>query len=79
MSVIVQTKLFKTNQSQAVRLPKQIAFPDNIKEVEIIIVGNSRIISPKNTLWDDWFDNSCITPDFMNTRDQPEDQQRDNF
>jgi len=44
---IVETKIFKTNRSQAVRLPKLVAFPERVKLVEIIAVGNKRIIVPK--------------------------------
>lgn len=40
----IQTKCFKSNRSQAVRLPKDIAFPESVKDVEIIAVGNKRII-----------------------------------
>ena len=50
-----KTKLFKSNQTQAVRLPKDVAFPDDVKEVEIIKVGNSRVISPVGHRWDAFF------------------------
>jgi len=73
----VTTKIFKSNKSQAVRLPKAVEFPEAIKEVRIIAIGNKRIIIPATESWDDWFDNSQITDDFMSEREQPQDQIRD--
>ena len=67
---MVQTKLFKSNQSQAVRLPKAVAFSEDITEVEIVIVGNSRIITPANQSWDSWFDGPSVTDEFMTDREQ---------
>lgn len=75
----VKTKLFKSNQSQAVRLPKEVAFSESIKDVEIIAIGNRRIISPSGQSWDEWFDGPGVSSDFMETREQPEDQVRDTF
>jgi antitoxin VapB len=76
---MVQTKVFKSNQSQAVRLPKAVAFSDDIKDVEIIVVGNSRIVTPINQSWDSWFDGASVSSDFMINREQPTDQQRESF
>jgi antitoxin VapB len=73
----VQTKLFKSNKSQAVRLPKSIAFPESVENVEIISVGNKRIITPAGQSWDDWFDLPGVSNDFMTERLQPEDQLRE--
>ena len=73
----VQTKLFKSNRSQAVRLPKQIAFPESVKDVEITAIGNKRIIAPAGQSWDDWFDAPGVSSDFMTERNQPEDQIRE--
>lgn len=75
----VKTKLFKSNKSQAVRLPKEVAFSESIKDVEIIAIGNRRIISPPGQSWDGWFDGPGVSSDFMETRNQPEDQVRDTF
>ena len=73
----VQTKIFKSNRSQAVRLPKEVAFPESVKNVEIMVVGNKRIIVPAGQSWDDWFDAPSVSNDFMNERMQPDDQIRD--
>ena len=73
----VQTKLFKSNRSQAVRLPKKIAFPESVKDVEITAIGSKRIIAPAGQSWDDWFDSPGVSSDFMTERMQPEDQIRE--
>jgi len=75
----VRTRIFKNNQSQAVRLPKAIAFPESIKEVEITVIGNKRVISPAGESWDDWFDSPGVSSDFMEDRQQPEDQVRESL
>ena len=72
----VQTTLFKSNKSQAVRLPKGVAMPGSVTKVEIIAVGNARVIVPAGESWDLWFDAKGVSPDFMETRDQPQDQER---
>ena len=75
--VCVRTRVFKSNRSQAVRLPKAIAFPESIKDVEITAIGNKRIIAPVGQSWDDWFDAPGVSSDFMTDREQPEDQVRE--
>ena len=73
----VQTKIFKSNRSQAVRLPKNVAFPESVKEVDITAIGNKRIIAPVDQSWDEWFDAPGVSSDFMTERSQPDDQVRD--
>lgn len=76
---MIQTKVFKSNQSQAVRLPKAVSFPENVKDVEIVVVGNSRIVTPINQSWDSWFDDSSVSEDFMTDREQPMSQERESL
>jgi antitoxin VapB len=65
------TTIFKSNQTQAVRLPKDVAFPDGVHEVEIIKVGNSRIVSPVGRRWDSFFARPTRpSDDFAIDRDQ---------
>ena len=73
---IVQTTLFKSNKTQAVRLPKGVAMPDSVKRVDIVAVGNARVIVPAGESWDLWFAAPGVSSDFMETRDQPPDQER---
>ena len=73
-----KTVLFKSNQTQAVRLPKDVAFPDDVREVEIIKVGNSRIISPVGQRWDCYFARgSKISDDFLVDREQGTFEERE--
>jgi antitoxin VapB len=72
------TVLFKSNQTQAVRLPKDVAFPEGVHEVEIIKVGNSRIISPVGHRWDSFFaDPDKISDDFLIDRAQGTFEERE--
>lgn len=52
---MVRTKLFKSNRSQAVRLPKDVAFPVNVQAVTVLREGTRRVIVPANAAWDDFF------------------------
>ena len=74
-----QGSVFQSNRSQAVRLPKAAALPDDVKRVDIITVGRTRIITPAGESWDSGFEGQGVTADFMNKREQPADQQRDEF
>lgn len=72
----VTTTLFKSNQTQAMRLPRDVAFPETVREVTILREGNRRIIVPKDQSWDDFFDQPGT--DFPD-RDQPAMQERESF
>lgn len=74
-----QGSVFQSNRSQAVRLPKAAALPDDVKRVDIIAIGRARIITPAGESWDSWFEGEGVTADFMSEREQPADQQRDEF
>lgn len=71
-----QGSVFKTNRSQAVRLPKAVAFSDTVRKVDVVVVGRSRLLSPAGEAWDSWFDSPGVSDDFMVERDQPADQER---
>ena len=73
----VKTKIFKSNRSQAVRLPKEVAFSDFVRDVEIVAIGNARIISPAGQSWDEWFSQPGVSDDFIPQRQQPDDQRRE--
>ena len=73
---MVETTLFKSNKTQAVRLPKGVAFPDNVKEVTIIKQGNKRIIAPADASWDDVFAAPGVE---LGAREQPEPQARESL
>ena len=46
------TTLFRSNRSQAVRLPKDVAFPAGVREVRIVKEGKGRLILPVDAIWD---------------------------
>ena len=73
----IRTTIFKSNRSQAVRLPKAVALPESIKQVDIVAVGNKRIVTPAGLSWDEWFDAPGVSDDFMTLRKQPQDQNRE--
>ena len=73
----VITRIFKNNRSQAVRLPREVSFPDSVKDVEITAIGNKRMIAPAGQSWDEWFNALGVSSDFMTQRRQPEDQSRE--
>ena len=72
-----QGRIFISNRSQAVRIPKEAALPNHIKTVTIVAVGNTRIISPVGESWKNWFEGASVTSDFMKDRQQPSAPQRD--
>ncbi|MGN2409709.1 type II toxin-antitoxin system VapB family antitoxin [Pseudomonas syringae] len=74
-----QSTVFKSNRSQAVRLPKAVALPDDVKRVDVVAVGRTRIISPAGEMWNSWFEGESVSDDFMTERGQPAEQQRESF
>lgn len=74
--MLTRTTLFQSNRSQAVRLPKDVAFPDGVKEVIILREGRRRIIVPANSSWDDFF---AMPGADLGQRDQPAAQAREDF
>lgn len=74
---MVRASVFKSNKSQAIRLPKRIAYPDDVKQVDIVVEGRARIITPAGESWDTWFDGEGVSEDFMPEREQPAPQERE--
>ncbi len=74
-----RASVFKSNKSQAVRLPKGVALPDSVKQVDIVKLGRARLITPAGEAWDSWFDGEGVTDDFMTEREQPEEQGRESL
>jgi len=71
-----QGRVLRSRQSQVVRLPKSVAFPDHVEKVQVIVVGNARLLKPVGEAWSTWFDGEGVSEDFMVDRGQPADQQR---
>jgi antitoxin VapB len=77
---MARSTIFTTNRSQAVRLPKAMAFPADVHHVEVVKVGASRVISPLGQRWGDLFENGPrASEDFMREREQPAAEDREGF
>lgn len=74
-----QGAVFQSNRSQAIRLPKAVALPGDVKRVDVVVLGRTRIISPAGECWDSWFDAPGVSDDFMADRCQPAQQEREAF
>ena len=69
-------KLFMNGHSQAVRLPKKFRFEGS--EVFIKKVGNAVVLISYQEPWQMLFDSlDLFSDDFMETREQPEQQKRE--
>jgi antitoxin VapB len=69
-------KLFQNGHSQAVRLPKEFRFQGD--RVLIKRAGNGVLLLPVKDTWDSLFNSlDKFSDDFMETREQPADQKRE--
>lgn len=74
------TRVFKSGNSLAVRIPKELAIVDAAQEVEIERVGNTLVVRPveQRTLADIGEIFAMFSPDFMaEGREIQEEQERD--
>jgi len=75
---VASSTVFTSNRSQAVRLPKAVAFPDDVHQVDILRIGRSRLIVPRGARWDDFFaEESRLNDDFLAEREQPPVEERE--
>lgn len=72
-------KLFKNGSSQAIRLPKDFRFEGT--EVHIEKIGNSMVVTPKQTDWSDLVALCGTSPEpiFPNGRKQGKIKQRESI
>ena len=75
------TKVFKSGNSLAIRLPKEFAVKE--KELCITKVGNRILLFPPGKKWDVIFeelnDLQDLCKDFLEDRNQPKPQERELF
>lgn len=77
---MTSSTVFTSNRSQAVRLPKAVAFPEDVHQVDILKIGRSRVIVPKGKRWDDLFEHGPrVSDDFLSEREQPPVEERESF
>jgi len=63
--------VFRNHTTQAVRLPKAVAWPDDVKTVSVRVVGASRVLTPTGSVWRDWFAHrEPFGDDFLDDRAQ---------
>lgn len=54
---MASSTVVRINRTQVVLLPKSVAFPDDVSEIDILKIGQSRVLTPKGRRWDDLFSN----------------------
>lgn len=70
--------LFKSNRNQAVRIPKDMEFPEGVKKVVITKEGDRIVIAPARDFWDDFFAQGP-NPGFPERFPQGEYEERESF
>lgn len=72
--------IFINNRSQAVRIPAELRFADDVKVVSVRAVGNERIISPAQQGWDSFFlIEPPVSEDFLAERPSQTQPERESF
>lgn len=72
--------VFQNNRTQAVRLPVDSRFPDNVKKVVVRTIGKDRVLSPVEHTWDSFFlSEDGVSDDFMQDRASQEQPERESF
>jgi len=77
-SVARRASIFRNGANQAVRLPQELRFSDEVKEVRIRKQGDALLISPIKPNWATFFALATEVPeDFLGDRDGSAPQSRD--
>lgn len=72
--------VFVNNRTQAVRLPADTRFPDDVKQVNVRVMGKDRVLSPVTNTWDSFFTaEEDVSEDFMTERAAQEQAERESF
>lgn len=70
--------VFENNGTQAVRLPVDVRFGDDVKKVLIRKVGKERILTPIESTWDSFFlSGQAVSDDFLPERASQEQSERE--
>jgi antitoxin VapB len=73
-----RASIFRNGANQAVRLPQELRFPENVKEVRIEKQGDSLLISPVRPNWASFFARKVKVPeDFLEPRGDTPPQERE--
>lgn len=77
-SAIRRASIFRNGANQAVRLPQDLRFPEEVKEVRIRQQGENLVISPVRPDWASFFSLQVDVPDdFLEQRDRSPPQSRE--
>ena len=72
--------VFVNNRTQAVRLPAETRFPDDVKQVNVRVIGKDRVLSPVDSSWDSFFlSKDRVSDDFILERASQEQSEREEF
>lgn len=72
--------VFVNNRTQAVRLPAEARFPEDVKKVSVRVQGADRILSPADKTWDSFFlSDGTVTEDFLTERASQDQTERESF
>ncbi len=72
--------VFINNRTQAVRLPADSRFADDVKKVSVRVVGHDRVLSPLDKTWDSFFlSDEKVSDDFLPERATQTQSERENF
>lgn len=72
--------VFINNRTQAVRLPLETRFPAHVKQVQVRVVGQERILSPVDQTWDSFFlASEGVSDDFLPERASQQQAEREAF
>lgn len=75
-----RASIFRNGSNQAVRLPQELRFADDVKEVRIRKQGDALLISPVKPDWDSFFAIDVDVPDdFLASRDATPPQRRNSL
>jgi antitoxin VapB len=77
-TVAKRASIFRNGANQAVRLPQELRFPTEVKEVRIRKQGDGLFITPVKPNWASFFALETEVPDdFLENRDDLRPQARD--
>lgn len=55
-----RASLFRSNRNQALRIPKDMEFPEGVKQVYVRKQGRGLVVIPVSDFWDNFFDRPGI-------------------
>jgi antitoxin VapB len=77
-AVAKRASIFRNGANQAVRLPQELRFPTDVKEVRIRKQGDGLLITPVKPNWASFFSLQADVPDdFLENRHDSPPQSRD--